>query len=118
MANVRGCATEWSIVQFDACASAEYCQSLINIMDRPGCSSEIHDILIVVKSIFPLARCHVCAATGNATECSIQPNAAPSLCPTFNANDRCFFLRHGETIERGCVSSESLCSDPSNYLLF
>lgn len=103
---MRGCATEWSAERHATCVAADHCETCINLMGRPGCNNQI----------FPLsrARCHICSATGNTTLCANPQTAAPSLCPTFTANDRCFILRRGETFERGCVSSESVCADPAN----
>lgn len=75
-------------------------------MGRPGCNS----------GIFPSnrARCHTCSATGNTTSCATTQTGAPSLCPTFSHNDRCFILRRGETFARGCVSSETVCENPEH----
>lgn len=75
-------------------------------MGRPGCNS----------GIFPStrARCHICSSTGNSSSCAAPQTGAPQLCPTFVANDRCFILRRGETFERGCVSSESVCQNPEH----
>lgn len=98
---VRGCATEWSDERHNSCRTADHCQSCVNIMGAPGCNS----------GVFPVnrVRCHICSATGNTTACATAQIGAAQLCPQFNATDRCFILRRGETFERGCVSSERVC---------
>lgn len=98
---VRGCATEWSPERFESCASADHCETCMNIMGRPGCNSGVFP--------FSRARCHTCSATGNDTACATTQTGAPTLCPNFAANDRCFVLRRGDTFARGCVSSEPVC---------
>lgn len=108
---LRGCAITLDNVTASECDS-ETCQTCMGTDisgANEGCNS----------GIFPANRlsCVVCTGGENST-CAGQVTAAPTICPVYDAEDRCFVARPNRNFERGCMSSSrTRCRDGESCLI-
>ncbi|XP_031638300.1 uncharacterized protein LOC116350598 [Contarinia nasturtii] len=104
----RGCLKELDEGIQKNCSSdgmGQYCFICENVNTNKGCNN----------FVFPSHRltCHSCSGGLNSA-CFNVPSDPPLPCKIYNVEDSCYTYKTAKTIERGCLSDTSKCSNVSH----